>query len=80
MRKFLGLGAAVLLCAALAVGAAQAGPNRHSVVNLTFSTYVWQPTTVAANKNIVSAWNKPATRTSRCRSCPSTRTRSTTSC
>jgi ABC-type glycerol-3-phosphate transport system substrate-binding protein len=57
MRKFLGLGAALALCAALAAGAAQAGSSRHSVVNLNFATYVWQPTTVAATKSIVASWN-----------------------
>jgi multiple sugar transport system substrate-binding protein len=57
MRKFLGLGAVVLLCAASTAGAAQAGPNRSAAVNLTFSTYVWQPTTVAATKSIVASWN-----------------------
>lgn len=57
MRKFLGLGAVVLLCAALAAGAAQAGSRRHGAVNLTLATYVWQPTTVTATKNIVNAWN-----------------------
>jgi multiple sugar transport system substrate-binding protein len=57
MRKFLGLGAALALCAALAAGAAQAGSSRHSVVNLNLATYVWQPTTVAATKNIVASWN-----------------------
>jgi multiple sugar transport system substrate-binding protein len=57
MRKFLGLGAVVLLCAALAAGAAQAGSSRKAAVTLTFSTYVWQPTTVAATKAIVASWN-----------------------
>jgi len=58
MRKFLRIGAALVLCAALAATAAQAGPKKQSVVNLTFATYVWQPTTVAAVNNIVAAWNK----------------------
>jgi multiple sugar transport system substrate-binding protein len=58
MRKILGLCAAIVLCTALAAGAAQAGKSRQSVVNLTFGTYVWQPTTVAATKAIVDAWNK----------------------
>jgi multiple sugar transport system substrate-binding protein len=57
MRKFLGLGAVVLLCTALAAGAAQAGSSRKAAVNLTFATYVWQPTTVAATKSIVASWN-----------------------
>lgn len=56
MRKIIGLGAVIVLCAALAVGAAQAG-GRASVVKLNFATYVWQPTTVAANKKIVDSWN-----------------------
>src|SRR5262249_26769735 len=58
MRKLLGLGAVLALFAALAASAAQAGRAKHSVVNLTFATYVWQPTTVAAVKNIVDSWNK----------------------
>jgi multiple sugar transport system substrate-binding protein len=59
MRKnFLGIGVAALLCAALAAGAAQAGPKKQNVVNLNFATYVWQPTTVAATKAIVESWNK----------------------
>jgi multiple sugar transport system substrate-binding protein len=58
MRKILGLCAALVLCTALSSGAAQAGKSRQSVVNLTFGTYVWQPTTVAATKAIVDAWNK----------------------
>jgi multiple sugar transport system substrate-binding protein len=55
MRKLLGLGVAALLCTVLVSGA-QAGPDQ--VVNLKFATYVWQPSTVAANKSIVEAWNK----------------------
>jgi multiple sugar transport system substrate-binding protein len=58
MRKLLPLGIAVLMCSALAAGAAQAGKSRQSVVNLNFATYVWQPTTVAAMKSIVDNWNK----------------------
>jgi ABC-type glycerol-3-phosphate transport system substrate-binding protein len=59
MRKILGLCAAALLCTTLAAGAAQAGKSRQAaVVNLTFATYVWQPTTVAATKSIVEAWNR----------------------
>ncbi|MGZ4352855.1 MAG: ABC transporter substrate-binding protein [Gaiellaceae bacterium] len=58
MRKLLGLGTALVLCAALAAAVAQAAPKRQSVVNLTFATYVWQPTTVAATKQIVDSWNK----------------------
>jgi multiple sugar transport system substrate-binding protein len=56
MRKIIGLGA-VLLCAALAAGAAQA-TSRAEAVKLSFATYVWQPTTVAATKAIVESWNK----------------------
>jgi multiple sugar transport system substrate-binding protein len=55
MRKLLALGALALLCTVLVAGA-QAG--RQATVNLKFATYVWQPTTVAANKQIVEAWNK----------------------
>jgi ABC-type glycerol-3-phosphate transport system substrate-binding protein len=58
MKKILGLCAAALLCTTLAAGAAQAGKSRQHAVNLTFATYVWQPTTVAATKNIVDSWNK----------------------
>jgi multiple sugar transport system substrate-binding protein len=58
MRKILGLCAALVLCTALAAGAANAGKSRQNVVNLNFATYVWQPTTVAATKAIVDAWNK----------------------
>jgi multiple sugar transport system substrate-binding protein len=56
MRKIIGL-LAVMLCAALAAGAAQAGKQAEAV-RLTFATYVWQPTTVAATKTIVENWNK----------------------
>ena len=52
------LGAVGVVCAALAAAAALASPKKHSVVNLTFATYVWQPTTVAATKQIVDSWNK----------------------
>ena len=58
MRKLLRVGAALALCAAVAAGTAQAGPKKQDVVNLTFATYVWQPTTVAATKAIVDSWNK----------------------
>jgi multiple sugar transport system substrate-binding protein len=58
MRKLLSLGTALVLCAALAAAAAQAGTTKRSVVNLTFATYVWQPATVAATKQIVESWNK----------------------
>ena len=39
------------------VARAQAG-KQATVVKLKFATYVWQPTTVAANKQIVESWNK----------------------
>ena len=39
------------------VAGAQAG-GQGTVVKLKFATYVWQPTTVAANKKIVETWNK----------------------
>jgi ABC-type glycerol-3-phosphate transport system substrate-binding protein len=58
MRKLLRIGAATMLCAVVAATAAQAGPKKQAVVNLTFATYVWQPTTVAAMNNIVASWNK----------------------
>src|SRR5262249_18236847 len=58
MRKLLRVGVAMVLCAAVAATAAQAGPKKQAVVNLTFATYVWQPTTVAAMNNIVASWNK----------------------
>ena len=58
MRRFLGVVAALALCAVLATSAAQAAPRKRNVVNLTFATYVWQPTTVAAVKSIVDSWNK----------------------
>jgi len=58
MRKSLRIGAAVLLVAAVAASAAQAGPKKHAAVNLTFATYVWQPTTVKAMNDIVAGWNK----------------------
>src|SRR5262245_43342710 len=58
MRKLFGVCVLVLACAALAATAAQAGRTKSHVTNLTFATYVWQPTTVAAVKNIVDSWNK----------------------
>jgi multiple sugar transport system substrate-binding protein len=57
MKKYLGAAAAVLACAALVVAAASASPKKHSAVTINFMTYVWQPTTVAATKQIVAAWN-----------------------
>ena len=56
MRKVIVLGALALLCTVLVAGA-QAG-KQATVVKLKFATYVWQPTTVAANKSIVESWNK----------------------
>ena len=56
MRKVIVLGALALLCTVLVAGA-QAG-KQATVVKLKFATYVWQPTTVKANKEIVDAWNK----------------------
>src|SRR6266852_3172673 len=58
MKRFLSVGAALLLCGVLAASAAQAAPKKKSVVNLTFATYVWQPPTVAAVQSIVDSWNK----------------------
>jgi multiple sugar transport system substrate-binding protein len=55
MRTLIGLGAAALLCTVLVSGA-QAGQSQ--VVNLEFATYVWQPPTVAATKDIVDDWNR----------------------
>ena len=56
MRKVIVLGTLALLCSVLVAGA-QAG-RQATVVKLKFATYVWQPTTVKANKAIVDAWNK----------------------
>jgi multiple sugar transport system substrate-binding protein len=56
MSKLMAIGAALVAVAALSVGAAQA--KQDAVVKLTFYTYVWQPTTVKATKDIVAAWNK----------------------
>jgi multiple sugar transport system substrate-binding protein len=56
MRKVIVLGTLALLCSVLVAGA-QAG-KQATVVKLRFATYVWQPTTVAANKSIVDSWNK----------------------
>ena len=55
MRRTFGAIAALALCAVLATSAAQAAPRKHAAVNLTFATYVWQPTTVAAVKSIVDS-------------------------
>jgi multiple sugar transport system substrate-binding protein len=56
MRRTIGL-LTVTLCLAIVAGAAQAGKQAEPV-RLTFATYVWQPTTVAATKTIVENWNK----------------------
>jgi multiple sugar transport system substrate-binding protein len=58
MRRFVWLITAFVLCIALATAAAQARSTKRSVVNLNFATYVWQPSTVAATKQIVESWNK----------------------
>jgi multiple sugar transport system substrate-binding protein len=57
MRKTLGLCTALVLCVALLASTAQAGKSKSNVTNLSFATYVWQPTTVKAMNNIVSSWN-----------------------
>jgi multiple sugar transport system substrate-binding protein len=58
MKKYLSAAAAVLACAVLVVAAASASTaKKHSTVTINFMTYVWQPTTVAATKQIVAAWN-----------------------
>ncbi|MBA3844217.1 MAG: extracellular solute-binding protein [Actinobacteria bacterium] len=57
MKKYLSAASAVLACAVLVVAAASASPKKHSAVTINFMTYVWQPTTVAATKQIVAAWN-----------------------
>jgi len=56
MRKIILLGALALLCTVLVAGA-QAG-RQATVVKLKFATFVWQPTTIKANKAIVDAWNR----------------------
>ena len=61
MRKFLVPSAVLLLVAVLVAGAAQAG-RKADPVKITIGTYVWQPTTVAAMKNIVDSWNKTHSR------------------
>ncbi len=57
MRKVIALGVLTMLCAVLVAGAAQAG-SAGGTTELKLATYVWQPTTVAATKNIVESWNK----------------------
>jgi multiple sugar transport system substrate-binding protein len=56
MRRLIGLGAVLVLCA-VPTAAAQSDRG-DGVVTLKFATYAWQPTTVAATKNIVAAWNR----------------------
>jgi multiple sugar transport system substrate-binding protein len=58
MKKLLGLSMAAVLCVALAASAADARKSKQNVTNLTFATYVWQPTTVKAMNAIVDSWNK----------------------
>ncbi len=58
MKRILGLCTALALCAVLAATAAQAAKSKQNAVNLTFGTYVWQPSTVKAMNDIVAAWNK----------------------
>lgn len=58
MKKRLGIVIAVLASAVLAATAASAQTRqRHAAVTINFMTYVWQPTTVAATKQIVDSWN-----------------------
>jgi multiple sugar transport system substrate-binding protein len=57
MKKRLSIVSAVLVCAVLAATAASAQTKRHDAVTINFMTYVWQPTTVAATKQIVASWN-----------------------
>jgi multiple sugar transport system substrate-binding protein len=58
MRRQLIAVCGVLAFAILAVTAASAKTTRSNAVTINFMTYVWQPTTVAATKQIVDAWNK----------------------
>jgi ABC-type glycerol-3-phosphate transport system substrate-binding protein len=58
MRRQLAAIGVALACAALAVAAASAKSTRSHAVTINFMTYVWQPTTVAATKQIVDSWNK----------------------
>jgi ABC-type glycerol-3-phosphate transport system substrate-binding protein len=58
MKRQLTAVCAVLACAVLAVTAASAQTGKHhATVTINFMTYVWQPTTVAATKQIVASWN-----------------------
>jgi ABC-type glycerol-3-phosphate transport system substrate-binding protein len=52
------LGAALVLCLSVVASTALAGKATQKVTNLTFATYVWQPTTVKAMNGIVESWNK----------------------
>jgi multiple sugar transport system substrate-binding protein len=58
MRKLLSVAAVVVLCGAIVAAAQARTQHSRSVVKLTFATYVWQPTTVAAMNAIVSSFNK----------------------
>jgi multiple sugar transport system substrate-binding protein len=57
MKRQLSAVCAVLACAVLAVTAASAQTGSKKAVTINFMTYVWQPTTVAATKQIVASWN-----------------------
>jgi len=58
MKRILASCTALLLCVALSASAASAAKSKQSVTNLTFATYVWQPSTVKAMNAIVGSWNK----------------------
>ena len=58
MRKFICLCTALVLCTAVAAASGPAGAQKKATVDVSFATYVWQPTTVAATKAIVESWNK----------------------
>jgi multiple sugar transport system substrate-binding protein len=58
MKRILASCAALMLCIALSATAAQAAKSKRTVTELTFATYVWQPSTVKAMNDIVAAWNK----------------------
>lgn len=57
MKRQLAAVCVVLACSVLAVAAASAQTGRSHAVTINFMTYVWQPTTVAATKQIVDSWN-----------------------
>jgi multiple sugar transport system substrate-binding protein len=57
MKKYLSAVCAVLACSVLAVTAASAQSRKQHAVTINFMTYVWQTTTVAATKQIVTSWN-----------------------